>query len=87
MVLIIFKLSNSIFYVVVAVSLSFEDDCGGDKKMSERDIGLEILEGIKEIKAHKAGETELKTCELKEPSAPKSDGCKSTHNPGLVQGN
>ena len=38
--------------------------------MSERDIGLEILEGLKEIKAHKAGKTKLSTRELKEPAAP-----------------
>ena len=36
--------------------------------MSERDIGLEILEGIREIKAFKAGNVELKTRELTEPS-------------------
>ncbi len=35
--------------------------------MSERDIGLEILEGIKEVKAYKAGKVTLKTRELKEP--------------------
>ncbi|MFQ5900308.1 MAG: helix-turn-helix domain-containing protein [Thermodesulfobacteriota bacterium] len=40
--------------------------------MTERNIGLEILEGIKEIKVHKAGKIKLKTCELKEPSSPKS---------------
>lgn len=39
--------------------------------MSERDIGLEILEGIQEIKAFKAGHIDLKTRELKEPSSPK----------------
>jgi putative transcriptional regulator len=38
--------------------------------MSERDIGLEILEGIKEIKAYKAGNVSLKTRQLKEPSTP-----------------
>jgi len=37
--------------------------------MSERDIGLEILEGIKEIKAYKAGDLTLKSRELKEPAA------------------
>lgn len=36
--------------------------------MSERDIGLEILEGIREIKAFKAGEIGLKTRQLSEPS-------------------
>jgi putative transcriptional regulator len=40
-------------------------------KMSERNIGLEILEGIREIKAYKAGEIDLKTRELSDPSAPK----------------
>jgi putative transcriptional regulator len=35
--------------------------------MSERDIGLEILQGIREIKAFKAGEVDLKTRELSEP--------------------
>ena len=38
--------------------------------MTERDIGLEILEGIREIKAFKAGQGDLRTRELKEPSAP-----------------
>jgi putative transcriptional regulator len=35
--------------------------------MSKRDIGHEILEGIREIKAHKAGEKTLRTYTLKEP--------------------
>ena len=39
--------------------------------MSERDIGSEILEGIREIKAYKAGQLELRTRELTEPSTPK----------------
>jgi putative transcriptional regulator len=38
--------------------------------MSERDIGDEILEGIREIKAHKAGQLKLRTRELSEPSTP-----------------
>ena len=38
--------------------------------MSERDIGQEILAGIQEIKAYKAGKTDLRTRELKEPSSP-----------------
>jgi len=39
--------------------------------MTERDIGLEILEGIREIKAFKRGETEgLRIRELKEPAPP-----------------
>lgn len=39
--------------------------------MSERDIGMEILEGIREIKAHKAGALHLKTRQLMEPSPAK----------------
>ena len=39
--------------------------------MSERNIGLEILEGIQEIKAHKGGKFDLKTRELAEPSSAK----------------
>ena len=39
--------------------------------MSERNIGLEILEGIREIKAYKAGEINLKTRVLKAPSSAK----------------
>jgi putative transcriptional regulator len=39
--------------------------------MSEREIGLEILEGMREIKAFKEGKVELKTRELSEPSSPK----------------
>jgi len=38
--------------------------------MAERNIGQEILDGIREIKAYKAGEADLRTRELKEPSAP-----------------
>lgn len=38
--------------------------------MSERDIGHEILDGIREIKAYKAGRVSLRTWELKEPSSP-----------------
>ncbi len=37
--------------------------------MSERNIGLEILEGIKEVKAYKAGKISLKIRELKEPES------------------
>ena len=36
--------------------------------MSDRNIGQEILEGIQEIKAHKAGEKTLRTHSLKEPA-------------------
>jgi putative transcriptional regulator len=39
--------------------------------MSERDIGQEILEGIQEIKAYKAGKVDLRTRVLAEPSTPK----------------
>lgn len=38
--------------------------------MAKRDIGMEILEGIREIKAYKAGRVELRVRELSEPSAP-----------------
>jgi putative transcriptional regulator len=40
-------------------------------KMSKRDIGQEILEGIRDIKAHKAGENVLRVHTLKEPASPK----------------
>ena len=39
--------------------------------MSERNIGLEILEGVREIKAFKEGKVNLVTRELSEPSHPK----------------
>ena len=39
--------------------------------MSKRDIGLEILEGLQEIKAYKAGDIELQTRTLAEPSPAK----------------
>ena len=38
--------------------------------MTKRDIGQEILDGIREIKAYKAGEKDLRTRTLKEPSPP-----------------
>ncbi|MEP3351508.1 MAG: type II toxin-antitoxin system MqsA family antitoxin [Marinomonas sp.] len=38
--------------------------------MSNRDIGLEILEGLNEIKNFKQGKVSLKTTELSEPSEP-----------------
>jgi putative transcriptional regulator len=38
--------------------------------MSNRDIGLEILEGLNEIKSFKRGKLLLKTTELSEPSEP-----------------
>ena len=39
--------------------------------MTERNIGLEILEGIREIKAFKEGKVNLVTRELSAPSRPK----------------
>lgn len=38
--------------------------------MTKRDIGQEILDGIREIKAHKAGKKSLKIRTLKEPAPP-----------------
>lgn len=40
--------------------------------MSERDIGLEILEGIKEIKAYQKGEKTLKTWDVGPVASPKA---------------
>ncbi len=39
--------------------------------MNKCDIGQEILEGLQEIKAYKAGKVTQKTRELKNPDAPK----------------
>ena len=39
--------------------------------MTNRDIGMEILEGVQAIKAHKNGEAVLKTRTLKTPSSVK----------------
>ncbi len=39
--------------------------------MSKRDIGQEILDGIRDIKAHKAGQKSLRVHTLKEPAPPK----------------
>ena len=39
--------------------------------MSERNIGLEILEGLQEIKAFKAGDGDLRTRELSKPGSSK----------------
>lgn len=36
--------------------------------MTKRDIGQEILDGIREVKAHKAGAKTLRTHSLKEPA-------------------
>lgn len=38
--------------------------------MDKRDIGAEILDGIREIKQYKKDEVSLKTTELSEPSPP-----------------
>jgi len=39
--------------------------------MSKRDIGQEILDGIRDVKAYKSGKKVLRTHSLKEPSHPK----------------
>jgi putative transcriptional regulator len=39
--------------------------------MAKREIGQEILEGIREVKAYKAGKKNLRVHTLKEPSPPK----------------
>jgi putative transcriptional regulator len=39
--------------------------------MAKRDIGQEILEGIHEVKAYKAGKKTLRVRSLKAPSSPK----------------
>ena len=38
--------------------------------MTKRNVGQEILEGIRDIKAHKAGKKNLRTHTLKEPAPP-----------------
>ena len=40
--------------------------------MGDRDIGQEILEGVKEIKHFKNGQKALRTHALREPSSPKA---------------
>ena len=40
--------------------------------MAERDVGMEILEGLREVKAFKAGKVDLRTRELTEPSPPQA---------------
>ena len=40
--------------------------------MSKRDIGQEILDGIREIKAFKADQGDLRTHTLKEPASPQA---------------
>jgi putative transcriptional regulator len=39
--------------------------------MSKRDIGQEILDGIREVKAYKAGKKVLRVRTLKQPAPPK----------------
>jgi putative transcriptional regulator len=39
--------------------------------MSNRDIGLEILDGIREIKAYQKGQGQLRVREIKAPASPK----------------
>ena len=39
--------------------------------MAKRDIGQEILDGIREVKAYKAGQKSLRVHSLKMPSPPK----------------
>ena len=39
--------------------------------MSKRDIGQEILDGIREIKAFKADQVSLRTHTFKEPASPR----------------
>src|SRR5512138_902962 len=41
-------------------------------RMSERDIGKEILEGIREIKAYKAWQKMLRTHKLAPPASPQA---------------
>ena len=41
--------------------------------MTKRDIGAEILEGLKEIQEYKKGEIKLKTTRLSAPSEPKAN--------------
>ena len=38
--------------------------------MTKRDIGMEILEGVREIKAFKTGRGDLRTRTLKQPASP-----------------
>ncbi|HEX9388281.1 MAG TPA: helix-turn-helix domain-containing protein [Anaerolineales bacterium] len=39
--------------------------------MAKRDIGQEILDGIRDVKAYKAGKKSLRVRSLKRPSSPK----------------
>ncbi len=40
--------------------------------MSKRDIGMEILEGIRGVKAYKAGKKTLRAHSLKKPASPRT---------------
>lgn len=40
--------------------------------MTERNVGLEILEGIREVKAYQDGKVDLVTRKLSDPSDPKT---------------
>ena len=40
--------------------------------MSKRDIGMEILDGIRDIKAYKAGKKTLRVHTLKQPASPRT---------------
>src|SRR6266508_6191710 len=40
-------------------------------KMAKRDIGQEILDGIRDVKAYKAGKKSMRVRSLKQPSSPK----------------
>ena len=66
--------------------------------MVERNLGEEILEGLREIKAYRAGKVDLVTWKLSDPSDPKEirrklkslpsricgiDGREYSNNPGL----
>jgi len=44
--------------------------------MSKRDIGQEILDGIREVKAFKANQGSLRTHTLKEPASPQVNRAK-----------
>jgi putative transcriptional regulator len=54
--------------------------------MFKRDIGLEILEGIRDIKAHKAGVKVLRTHSLKEPAPPQEIRAKLHLSQGAFAG-
>ncbi len=43
----------------------------GETRMTRRDIGTEILHGIQEVKAYKAGQLQLRMHQLKNPAPAK----------------